>query len=76
MPNGVWTLEVRIDGQTVASTFRPYLPGMSSVWTQPPFSGWTQSPVSFEKAVARYRWDGEEAYNMIERSSLPELIEA
>jgi hypothetical protein len=58
--------QTRIEGETVASTFRPFRPGTTTAWTQ--------SPVTFEQGCVRYRWDGEEACNMIERSSLPELV--
>lgn len=60
------TGEVRIDGETIASNFYPYNPTRT----------WTQSVLSYEMATARYRWNGEETYNMIERSALPEQIQS
>lgn len=55
--------EVRIEGETIASNFYPN-PGDGS-------RTWTRSQLHYEMGTARYRWDDEETYNMIERSALP-----
>src|SRR5262245_43082638 len=53
---------VRIEGQTVVSTFQLGQPDIP------------QFPVLFQGG-ARYRWDGEETYGMLERSSRRDRIE-
>ncbi|MFI5047185.1 MAG: hypothetical protein ACHQIG_08975 [Acidimicrobiia bacterium] len=50
--------EIRIEGETSLSSFAPERPIGDGV-TFP----------TLQQAIAKYRWDGEEAYGMIERSS-------
>jgi hypothetical protein len=54
--------DVRIEGETVASSCMP-----------PNFH--PEFPPALQQATARYRWDGEESYGMIERSIPSELLE-
>ena len=51
----------RIEGETVVSTFELGLPDLP------------QFPVLFQGG-ARYRWDAEETYGMLERSSMRDKI--
>jgi hypothetical protein len=51
----------RIEGETVFSTFELGLPE------------YPQFPILFQGGV-RYRWDGEETYGMLERSSMRDKI--
>jgi len=63
---------VRIDGETVLSTFDVHHDDPTRATTamakeRPRF------PV-LQQAAVRYRWDGEEAYGMLERSSPPDQV--
>ena len=50
--------EIRIDGETFVSSLRP----------PRPVGDGTSFPL-LQSGIARYRWDGEEAYGMVERSA-------
>jgi hypothetical protein len=54
--------EITIEAQTHATTFRS-TPAPDSGW-----SGWPHT-LLLQQGCARYRWDGEETFGMIERSS-------
>ena len=53
----------RIEGETVVSTFQLGIPEMP------------QFPVLYQGG-ARYRWDGEDTYGMLERSSMRDKLTA
>lgn len=52
--------DVRVEAETFASSLTP----------ERPLGGGTTFP-DLQQGIARYRWDGEEAYGMIERSTRP-----
>jgi hypothetical protein len=54
--------DVAIAAETHLSTFNPTIPMGSDVAFPP-----------VQQGIARYRWDGEEAYGMIERSIRADL---
>jgi hypothetical protein len=56
-----------IEGESVLSSFIP---------ASQPFSTEGSYGLNWHQGGVRYRWDGEETYGMIERSSLPEAMEA
>jgi len=59
--------EITINGRTHATTFR-------NNWSDTPNSGWP-SELLLQQGCARYEWDGEEAFGMIERSAFKDRLE-
>jgi hypothetical protein len=58
--------DIRIEGQTCCSTFSPQGGRLHLDWQ--PGSVSRHNTVTYHQGGARYTWDGEQAYGMVERS--------
>ena len=68
--------ELRIGGKTHDSTFIPAGKPMFGNWMQPKDGPPPGVGLPFHQGGARYSWDGETTYGMIERSLPPERFES